>query len=65
MPVPLTHEMLAKLVGATRPSVSTALSQLAARGLLVRENREVWRLCPDSREALAPLPVQPDTRLPV
>lgn len=64
IPVPLTHEMLAKLVGATRPSVTTGLGRLAARGLVVREHRGVWRLRHDSREALEPLPVQPDTRLP-
>lgn len=34
IPMRLTHEMLAKLVGARRPSVSTAMSDLARRGLL-------------------------------
>jgi CRP/FNR family transcriptional regulator, cyclic AMP receptor protein len=63
IPVPLTHEMLAKLVGATRPSVTTGLGRLAARGLLVREPDGVWRLAPDTRQALSPLPLQPDTRL--
>ena len=63
IPVPLTHQMLAKLVGATRPSVSTALGRLAARGLLVRKPDGVWRLNHRSREALAPMPVGIDTRL--
>jgi CRP/FNR family cyclic AMP-dependent transcriptional regulator len=63
IPVPLTHEMLAKLVGATRPSVTTGLGRLAARGLLVRERSGVWRLSPEAREALEPLPVQAETRL--
>jgi CRP/FNR family transcriptional regulator, cyclic AMP receptor protein len=62
--VPLTHEMLAKLVGATRPSVTTALGRLAARGLLTRDAGGVWLLHPDARHAVEPLPVQPDTRLP-
>jgi CRP/FNR family cyclic AMP-dependent transcriptional regulator len=62
--VPLTHEMLAKLVGATRPSVTTALGRLATRGLLPRDAGGVWLLHPDARHAVEPLPVQPDTRLP-
>jgi CRP/FNR family cyclic AMP-dependent transcriptional regulator len=61
--LPLTHEMLGKLVGATRPSVTTALGRLSARGLLVRENGAMWRLSHDSSEALAPLPVEADTQL--
>jgi CRP/FNR family transcriptional regulator, cyclic AMP receptor protein len=61
--VPLTHEHLARLVGAARPSVTTGLGRLAARGLLVRDQEGTWRLSPDSREALEPLPVQPETRL--
>jgi CRP/FNR family cyclic AMP-dependent transcriptional regulator len=63
IPVPLTHEMLAKLVGATRPSVTTGLGRLAARNLLVRDSGGAWRLAHDSREALAPLPVEAGTRL--
>ena len=61
--VPLTHEMLAKLVGATRPSVTTALGRLAARGVLVREPDGLWRLAHDSAEMLDPVPVDVDTRL--
>jgi CRP/FNR family cyclic AMP-dependent transcriptional regulator len=36
LPLPLAHADLAELVGAARPSVSTALKELAAKG-------EVWR----------------------
>jgi hypothetical protein len=36
IPLPLTHAVLAELVGASRPSVSTALSQLARDGVLRR-----------------------------
>ena len=35
--VPLTHELLAELVAARRPSVTTALSALAAAGQVERE----------------------------
>jgi CRP/FNR family transcriptional regulator, cyclic AMP receptor protein len=36
IPLPLTHATLAELVGASRPSVSTALSRLAREGILGR-----------------------------
>ena len=55
--LPVTHELLAKLVGAARPSVSTALGGLAARGLLTREG-DAWRLSHDSRAALGPAPLR-------
>jgi CRP/FNR family cyclic AMP-dependent transcriptional regulator len=50
--LPLTHELLGKLVGAARPSVSTALGSLAARGVLVREG-DSWRLSHQSRHELS------------
>jgi hypothetical protein len=49
--LPLTHELLGKLVGATRPSVTTALGQLAQRGLLTREDG-IWRLSRSSADQL-------------
>jgi CRP/FNR family cyclic AMP-dependent transcriptional regulator len=64
IPVPLTHGMLAKEVGATRPSVTTALGRLAARGLLTREPNGGWRLSRNAAEALEPMPVQAETALP-
>jgi hypothetical protein len=42
--MPLTHQVLATLVGARRPSVSTALRALCAAGLLQRTT-EGWLLC--------------------
>ena len=41
--LPLTHETLAKLVGAHRPSVTSALGSLARRGLLLRDEAG-WKL---------------------
>ena len=41
--LPLPHRLIAELVGARRPTVSTALGQLADRGLLTREG-ETWLL---------------------
>jgi CRP-like cAMP-binding protein len=40
----LTHEVISHLVAARRPSVSTALSALASRGILRREGGG-WVLC--------------------
>jgi hypothetical protein len=36
VPLPLTHEMLGRLAGASRPSVSTALKELEVEGLISR-----------------------------
>jgi CRP-like cAMP-binding protein len=41
--VPLTHALLGELVAARRPSVTTALSSLAAEGKVRREGRS-WLL---------------------
>jgi CRP/FNR family cyclic AMP-dependent transcriptional regulator len=42
--IPVPHRVVAQLVGARRPTVSTALSQLAARGELVRTPDGTWLL---------------------
>jgi hypothetical protein len=42
--VALPHRVIAQLVGARRPTVSTALSQLAERGELVRQDDGTWLL---------------------
>jgi hypothetical protein len=42
--MPLTHQVLATLIGARRPSVSTALRELSAAGVL-RRIPEGWLLC--------------------
>lgn len=50
MPLRLTHELIAELVGSRRPSVTTALASLAERGLIVRRRDRSWLLtgeCPD------------------
>lgn len=52
LPVRLKHELLARLVGARRPSVTTALGQLTERGL-VRPHEGGWLLLgADPREEL-------------
>jgi CRP/FNR family transcriptional regulator, cyclic AMP receptor protein len=42
--LPVPHRLIAQLVGARRPTVSTALSQLGARGQLVRLEGQGWLL---------------------
>jgi CRP/FNR family transcriptional regulator, cyclic AMP receptor protein len=42
--LPLTHQVLGRLVGAQRPSVTTALSDLARRGLIERREDGAWIL---------------------
>jgi CRP-like cAMP-binding protein len=49
LPVAITHEMLGRLVAARRPTVTLALSELAADGRLVRRGDGAWVL--DDRDA--------------
>jgi CRP/FNR family transcriptional regulator, cyclic AMP receptor protein len=44
VPVVIPHRVLAQLVGARRPTVSSALGQLADRGELARESDGAWLL---------------------
>ncbi|HEY3186727.1 MAG TPA: Crp/Fnr family transcriptional regulator [Solirubrobacteraceae bacterium] len=43
--VPLTHRLLAELIGARRPTVTTALGHLESRGALSRRPHDEWLLC--------------------
>lgn len=47
LPLRLTHQALANLTGARRPSVTTALGQLASHGALRRRPDGSWLLCGD------------------
>ena len=44
LPLRLTHRTIARLVGARRPSVTTAITQLSSRGLLSRRTDGSWTL---------------------
>jgi CRP/FNR family transcriptional regulator, cyclic AMP receptor protein len=48
----LTHEALAVMLGARRPTVTSALRRLAARGLLTQERRGAWLLHGDALAGL-------------
>src|SRR3954452_8958666 len=51
VPLALTHRILGQLVGARRPTVSSALSELAARDELVRRPDGSWLLRGDPPDA--------------
>jgi CRP/FNR family transcriptional regulator, cyclic AMP receptor protein len=51
VPLALTHRILGQLVGARRPTVSTALSELAERAELVRREDGSWLLRGDPPDA--------------
>jgi CRP-like cAMP-binding protein len=44
LPIPLTHESLAQLIGARRSPVTVALGELRREGLVQRERRGMWLL---------------------
>jgi len=58
VPLALTHRILGQLVGARRPTVSTALAELADRGELIRRPDGSWLLRgdPPDQESLARRP---------
>ncbi len=59
VPLPLTHRMLGELVGARRPTVSTALAQLVDRGELSRRRDGTWLLRGAPQAAADPPPATP------
>ena len=44
VPLPLSHQRLADLVGAHRPSVTTAMGELARSGIVSRAGERMWIL---------------------
>jgi CRP-like cAMP-binding protein len=55
LPLRLTHRVLARLIGARRPSVTTALSGLQERGLVERRTDGAWLLLGDPPAPVAPV----------
>ncbi len=51
--IPLTHEVLAMLVGAHRPTVTIALQRLTRAGLLTRQRPDRWLLTNRAIECLS------------
>ncbi|HEV2813448.1 MAG TPA: Crp/Fnr family transcriptional regulator [Solirubrobacteraceae bacterium] len=54
VPLRLTHEALGRLVGAQRPTVTLALSDLESTGSVTRSTTRGWLLQRDSRDLLEP-----------
>jgi CRP-like cAMP-binding protein len=52
IPLHLTHETLGRLIGARRPTVSLALKDLAAAGVLERRSDGAWVLSYEAFESL-------------
>jgi len=52
IPLPLTHQMIADLLGAQRTSVSAAISRLSADGMMSRTDGRGWILHPESHRHL-------------
>jgi CRP/FNR family transcriptional regulator, cyclic AMP receptor protein len=50
LPLRLSHEMLAALIGAQRPTVTAALAPLVERGLVQRRADRQWLLTGDAPE---------------
>lgn len=55
LPVSVTHDLLAAAVGASRPTVSTAVAQLQRTGLVSRKARGTWLLHGERSSALRTL----------
>jgi len=49
VPLPVTHDVLAQLVCAQRPTVTSALRRLTDAGLLTRRRDRTWLLAPDGQ----------------
>lgn len=53
--LPITHTQLAEMIAAQRPSVSTAVGRLQARGQAIRTDRHRWVLRGDPPKLLSSL----------
>lgn len=62
VPINLKHATLAALVGAQRPSVTTALGRMAARGVLTRTKAGEFLLGPSAQTEFEQLCLSPDAR---
>lgn len=60
VPIPLTHRILAELVAARRPSVSTAISSLQDQGV-VQRTEDGWRLRGPAPTGLGNLTDEPES----
>src|SRR3954453_23335680 len=59
LPVRLTHKALARLVGAQRPSVTTEITALEAKGRVARRGDGAWVLGTLTQPAIADMAAEP------
>ena len=59
IPLDLSHRLLGQLVGARRPTIATAASELAKQGLLRRRDHGAWLLLGEVGLAAASHPSTP------
>jgi CRP-like cAMP-binding protein len=64
VPLPLSHEVLARLVGGRRPTITLALKALADRGIVVRRPDRTWLLVTREPTLPAHRPVGPSPPMP-
>jgi CRP/FNR family transcriptional regulator, cyclic AMP receptor protein len=55
LPMALSHRLLAELVGARRPTVTSALATLSREGKLIRRSDDSWLLADEPDATLAPV----------
>jgi CRP/FNR family transcriptional regulator, cyclic AMP receptor protein len=55
IPLTLSHRLLGELVGARRPTVSSALATLSRDGKLIRRSDDSWLLADEPDGTLAPV----------
>jgi CRP/FNR family transcriptional regulator, cyclic AMP receptor protein len=55
IPLTLSHRLLGELVGARRPTVTSALATLSREGKLIRRSDDSWLLADQSDATLAPV----------
>jgi hypothetical protein len=60
VPLPVTHDVLAQLVCAQRPTVTSALKRLSDQGRIRRQHDKTWLLAPDPPPASAGVRAQLD-----
>jgi CRP/FNR family cyclic AMP-dependent transcriptional regulator len=65
LPIPLSHEVLARLVGGRRPTITLALKALADRGVVARRPDRSWLLVASAPTLPTDLAIRDAPLLPV
>jgi CRP/FNR family cyclic AMP-dependent transcriptional regulator len=65
IPLPLSHEVLARLIGGRRPTITLALKDLTDRGIVARRPDRTWLLVAIEPSLPSDLAIRPAPPLPV